>query len=100
MLLNTRIFSLGAFLDIEGASDSTSFDTIKQAAERHGIEHAVCRWICAMLESRNISGILSGETLGRLQPEGVCREVYCRLCCGAWPWTIFFGYLTIMAIRQ
>jgi hypothetical protein len=34
--------ALGAFLDIEGPFDITSFNTIKQAAERHGIEPAVC----------------------------------------------------------
>jgi hypothetical protein len=58
--------ALGAFLDIEGAFDSTSFDirVTKQAAERHGIEPVVCRWIFAMLESRNISATLSGEILG------------------------------------
>jgi hypothetical protein len=56
--------ALGAFLDMEGAFDRTSFDKIKQAAERHGIEPAVCRWICAMIESRNIGPTLSGETLG------------------------------------
>jgi hypothetical protein len=55
--------ALGAFLDIEGAFDRTSFDTIKQAAERHGIEPTICKWICAMLDSRNINAILSGETL-------------------------------------
>jgi hypothetical protein len=55
--------ALGAFLDTEGAFDRTSYDTIKQASERHGIEPAICRWICAMLDSRNISAILSGETL-------------------------------------
>jgi hypothetical protein len=33
--------ALGAFLDIEGAFDSTTFDTIKQAAERHAIELAI-----------------------------------------------------------
>jgi hypothetical protein len=49
---------------IGGTFNSTSFDTIQQAAERHGIEPAACRWICAMLESRNISGTLSGEILG------------------------------------
>jgi hypothetical protein len=54
--------ALGAFLDIEGAFDRTSFDTIIQAAGRHGIEPALCRWICAMLESRNISATMSGET--------------------------------------
>jgi hypothetical protein len=55
--------ALGAFLDIEGAFDGTSFDTIIQAAERHGIEPAICRWICSMLESRSIRGTLSGEIL-------------------------------------
>jgi hypothetical protein len=55
--------ALGAFLDIEGAFDRTCFDIIKQAAERHGIEPTICRWICAMLDSRNITAILSGETL-------------------------------------
>jgi hypothetical protein len=55
--------ALGAFLDIEGAFDRTSFDMIKQAAERHGIDPTICRWICAMLESRNIMATLSGETL-------------------------------------
>jgi hypothetical protein len=53
--------ALGAFLHIEGAFDRTSFDTIIQAAGRHGIEPVVCRWICAMLENWNISATLSGE---------------------------------------
>jgi hypothetical protein len=61
---------LGAFLDTEGTFDSASFDTIKQAAERHGIELATYRWICAMLESRNISATLSEETLGAAAARG------------------------------
>jgi hypothetical protein len=83
--------ALGVFLDIEGAFHRTSFDTIKQAAERHGIEPAVCRWICAMLESRNISATLSGEALGATMAEVDRREVCCRPCCGAESWTIFYG---------
>jgi hypothetical protein len=66
--------ALGAFLDIEGAFDRTSFDTIKQDAERHGIEPAVCRWICVMLESRNISATLSGEAQ-RATTAGGCSQV-------------------------
>jgi hypothetical protein len=53
--------ALGAYLDIEGAFDRTSFDTMIQAAERHGIEPAICRWNCATLENQNISATLSGE---------------------------------------
>jgi hypothetical protein len=66
--------ALGAFLDIDGAFDRTSFNTIIQAAGRHGIEPAICRWICAMLESRNISAILSGETLGASTARGCPQE--------------------------
>jgi hypothetical protein len=91
---------LGAFLYTEEAFDRISFNTIKQVAGRHGTEPAVCRWICTMLESRNISAILSGETVGAIAPEGVQREVCCRLCCGAWSWTIFFRDLTIITITQ
>jgi hypothetical protein len=35
--------ALGAFLDIQGVFHRTSFDTIKQAVKRHGIEPAICR---------------------------------------------------------
>jgi hypothetical protein len=65
-----RDIDLSAFLDIEGAFDRTSFDIIKQAAERHGIDPTICRWICAMLESRNIKATLSGETLGAAADRG------------------------------
>jgi hypothetical protein len=49
--------------NIAGAFDRTSLDTIKPAAEKHGIEPAIYRWICAMLESRNIIATLSGDIL-------------------------------------
>jgi hypothetical protein len=54
----------------EGAFNRTSFDTIKQAVERRDIEPAICSWICAMLESRNTSAKLSGETLGATAAKG------------------------------
>jgi hypothetical protein len=92
--------TFGAFLDIEGAFARTSFNTIKQVSERHGIEPTVCRGLCAVLEGRNISFTLSGETLGRLWPNCVRREVCCRLCCGACSWTIFFREFTRMDIIQ
>jgi hypothetical protein len=37
-----KVVALNAFLDIEGASDRTSFYVITQAAERHGTELAIC----------------------------------------------------------
>jgi hypothetical protein len=62
--------ALGAFLDIEGAFDRPQFDIIKQAAEKHGTESTICRWICAMLESKNITATLSGETTGASATRG------------------------------
>jgi hypothetical protein len=55
--------ALAAFLDIDGAFDRTSFEVITKAAETHGTESTICRWICSMLESRNTVNTLSGETL-------------------------------------
>jgi hypothetical protein len=65
--------ALGAFLDIEGAFDRTSFDMTEQAAGNHGIEPAICRWIRAMLESRTATATLSGETL-RVSAAGGCPQ--------------------------
>jgi hypothetical protein len=64
-IIEHKDIALGALLDIGGAFDRTSFDTIKQAAERHGIEPAICKWICAILENRN-----KRHTVRR-DPEGV-----------------------------
>jgi hypothetical protein len=55
--------TLGAFLDIEGAFDSTSFDTITKAAKRHGLGDTISRWIGSMLGSRKITPTLARETL-------------------------------------
>uniref|UniRef100_A0A1Y1MHF7 Reverse transcriptase domain-containing protein n=1 Tax=Photinus pyralis TaxID=7054 RepID=A0A1Y1MHF7_PHOPY len=46
--------ALGAFLDIEGAFNNTTFDSISEAAESFGIDGSIVRWIRAMLESRVI----------------------------------------------
>jgi hypothetical protein len=62
--------ALEAFLDIEGAFDRTSFYIIKRAAENHGIEPIICRWICAILESMNIIATLSRENLGASAARG------------------------------
>jgi hypothetical protein len=35
--------TLEAFLDIEGAFDSTSHNIIIEAAKRHGLEDTICR---------------------------------------------------------
>jgi hypothetical protein len=91
---------LGAFLDIEGAFPRKLFDIIKEAAEKHGIEPAMCRWISAMLESRTITATLSGETLGASASRGCPQGAFCRLYFGVWLWVIFCGDLMMMGIIQ
>jgi hypothetical protein len=66
--------ALGTSLDMEEVFYRTSFDTIKQATERHGIEPAICRWICTMLESRNICATMSGETLRVIVARGCLQR--------------------------
>jgi lambda repressor-like predicted transcriptional regulator len=51
------------FLDIQGASDRTSFYVITEAAEQHWVESTTVRWINTTLESKSITVTLSGETL-------------------------------------
>jgi hypothetical protein len=92
---------LGALLETERAFDRTSFDTIIQAVERHGIEPAVFRWICAMLDSRNIITTFSEETLGATTAEwcpqrGVLSPQLWSLVVDVLPWGLHNnGYYTV-----
>jgi len=54
---------LGAFLNIEGAFDNTSFNTIITAARERGLEETCCRWIRSMLECRLVHISLMGSSL-------------------------------------
>jgi hypothetical protein len=53
---------LGTFLTTERAFDRTSFDTLQQDADMHGTEPAICKWVCSMLESKNVITTLPEET--------------------------------------
>jgi hypothetical protein len=77
--VENREVTLGAFLDIERASDSTSFDITTNGAKRHGLADTISRWIGSMLGSRKITVTLAGITLEGSMARGV---FYC-LCCGA-----------------
>jgi hypothetical protein len=50
--LNHKEIASGAFIDIDGAFDITSFHAITMAARERGVEETSCRWISSMLESR------------------------------------------------
>jgi hypothetical protein len=61
--LEHKEIALGAFLDIEGAFDNTSFKTIITAATEHGLEETCCRWIELMLEGRLVHTSLMGSSI-------------------------------------
>jgi len=77
-----RVVTLGAFQDIRGAFDSTSFDIITKAAKWHVLGDMTCWWIGSVLGGQKITTTFAGETLegsvARACPQGA---FYC-LCCG------------------
>jgi hypothetical protein len=70
--VENREVTLGAFLDIEVALDSTSFDIIK-AAKWHRLGDTICQRIGSMLGSRKITATLAGDTLEESVARAVCR---------------------------
>ena len=55
--------TLGAFLNIEGAFDSTSFDIITNEAKRHGHGATMCQWTGSILSGRKITAVFAAENL-------------------------------------
>jgi hypothetical protein len=53
--------ALGAFLDIEGAFDNTSFEAITTAARLRELVETCCRWIRSMLGGRLVHTSLMGS---------------------------------------
>jgi len=58
--LDQQEISLGVFLDVEGASDNTSYDSMCLALTSHEVDHTIVRWIRATLEGRLITAALGG----------------------------------------
>jgi hypothetical protein len=61
--LSNKEIALGAFLDIEGSFDNTSFNAITTAARERGLVETCCRWVRSMLESRFVHTSLMGSSL-------------------------------------
>ncbi|KAL1446432.1 hypothetical protein WDU94_012296 [Cyamophila willieti] len=62
--------ALAAFLDIEGAFDNTTFETMILAIKKHGIDDTCCRWIETMLKTRSIKITMFGQTTNALIKRG------------------------------
>jgi hypothetical protein len=61
--LDTKGIALGAFLDIEGTFDNTSYLSIIRSAQRKGINDTLCRWIDATLNGGKMMTTLFEETV-------------------------------------
>ena len=58
--LDQQEIALGDVLDIEGAFDNTSYDSMCSALTRHGVDQTIVRWIRATLEGRLVTTALGG----------------------------------------
>jgi hypothetical protein len=52
--LAQKEFALGVFFDVEGAFDNTSFESMDDAANDHGVCSTINRWINFMLRSHSV----------------------------------------------
>jgi hypothetical protein len=53
--VENREVTLGAFLVIEGAFDSTPFNILTKAAKQCGLEDMICQWVGSKLGGRKIT---------------------------------------------
>ena len=56
--LDQQEVALGVFLDIEGAFNYTSYDSMCLALARHGVNHTIVRSVKANLEGRRATATL------------------------------------------
>lgn len=71
--LENKEIALVAFLDIEGAFDHTSFNSIVRAAGQHMIDDTICRWIKSMLKHRTINSTIA-ETSKKVTATKGCPQ--------------------------
>jgi len=71
--LEAKGYALGVFIDIEGAFDSTSNKSIKEAMTKHEVPEALVDWTQNMLTSRDLTVSLGKATVGG-RPAGGCPQ--------------------------
>ena len=63
-------YALGIFLDIEGAFDNVSFNSIIKSLEEAQLPQVIVRWITAMLTNRTITVTIQGKVLSKRVKKG------------------------------
>jgi hypothetical protein len=69
--LSYKKIALGAFLDIEGAFNITSFNAVITISREQWLEETCSRWVRSMLESRLVNTSLTDSNLYTLPSETV-----------------------------
>jgi hypothetical protein len=77
MALDQKETALGVFLDIEGAFNNTSYDSISAALAGYGVSHTIIRRVRATLEGHcNSWGVSRSITVARGCPQGGVLSPY------------------------
>jgi hypothetical protein len=77
--LNNQEIALGAFLDIEGASDNASFESMILAASNLGVDNTCCWWLRARFRLQCLMKLFRC-----LWPRVAHRVGYYPHSCGIW----------------
>jgi hypothetical protein len=72
--LDQQEVALDVFLDIEGALDNTSYDSMCATLSRHGAEHTIVRWVRAALVGRRATASFGGHSRSFAVSKG-CPQV-------------------------
>ena len=112
--LDQQEIALGIFLDIEGAFNNTSYDSMCAALVTHGVDHTIVRWVKATLEGRQTTATLGSASrnvaVSRGCPQGgvlspllwclVVDELLARLCGGGLYAQGYTDDICLLAVRK
>jgi len=76
--LDEQEVALVIFLDIEGAFNYSSYDSMCLALARQGVNHTIIRWVKATLEGRRATARLAISPGVSRYPDDARREVCCH----------------------
>jgi hypothetical protein len=86
--LAQKEFALSVFLDVEGAFDNTSFESVDDAPNDHGVCLTINRMIDFMLRSRSVFVDIRGVFLSERRGCSSGCAGLCRLCSYSHHWEI------------
>lgn len=71
--LKDKEYGIGAFVDISNAFSGATYESIKEAADKHGINTDITEWIINMLKKRIMSTTIN-STIVNVTPQQGCNQ--------------------------